>query len=67
MSLHPFSFTLGVLRCIDEVRTGQSHRSLIGHTGAINVLQFDENNVITGSGDKTIRVRFYFLLRVKYV
>lgn len=43
------------------VRTGQSHRTLTGHTGAINVLQFDETNVVTGSTDKTIRVSHPFL------
>lgn len=39
-----------------SVRTGQSHRTLMGHTSTINVLQFDETHVVTGSGDKTIRV-----------
>jgi division protein 1 len=46
------------------VRTGQSHRALTGHTGQINVLQFDESHVVTGSGDKTIRVRSFFSFSV---
>ena len=38
------------------VRTGQAHRTLLGHTGPITCLQFDEIHIISGSLDKTIRV-----------
>lgn len=38
------------------VRTGQSHRSLLGHTAPVTCLQFDELHIISGSLDKTIRV-----------
>ena len=38
------------------VRTGQAHRTLIGHTGPVTSIQFDEMHVISGSLDKTIRV-----------
>ena len=37
------------------MRTGQAHRTLIGHTAPVTCLQFDENNIVTGSLDKTIR------------
>jgi WD40 repeat protein len=38
------------------VRTGQAHRTLIGHSGPITCLQFDEHHIVSGSLDKTIRV-----------
>jgi division protein 1 len=38
------------------VRTGQAHRTLTGHTAPVTCLQFDENNIVTGGLDKTIRV-----------
>lgn len=40
------------------VRTGQAHRTLIGHTGPITCLQFDEMHLISGSMDKSIKVCF---------
>jgi division protein 1 len=43
------------------VRTGQSHRTLLGHTAPITCLQFDELHIMSGSLDKTIRVsRLWF-------
>ncbi|KAI8072794.1 quinon protein alcohol dehydrogenase-like superfamily [Gongronella butleri] len=39
-----------------DLRTGQVHRTLPGHKGAITALQFDEVHLVTGSTDKTIRV-----------
>jgi hypothetical protein len=39
-----------------EVRTGQAHRTLHGHTGPITCLQFDEIHIASGSLDKTLRV-----------
>jgi hypothetical protein len=41
---------------IPLVRTGQSHRSLLGHTAPVTCLQFDELNIVSGSLDSTIRV-----------
>jgi WD40 repeat protein len=38
------------------VRTGQAHRTLTGHTAPVTCLQFDENNIVTGSLDRTVRV-----------
>ena len=38
------------------VRTGQAHRTLMGHTGPVTCLQFDEHHIVSGSLDKTIRV-----------
>jgi division protein 1 len=38
------------------VRTGQAHRTLVGHTAPVTCLQFDEHNIVTGGLDKTIRV-----------
>ncbi|RXK39116.1 mitochondrial division protein 1 [Tremella mesenterica] len=39
-----------------DMRTGQAHRTLTGHTGPVTSLQFDEMNIVTGSLDKTIRI-----------
>lgn len=38
------------------VRTGQAHRTLIGHTGPVTCLQFDETHIVSGSLDKTLRI-----------
>lgn len=38
------------------VRTGQPHRTLLGHTAPVTCLQFDEIHVVTGSLDKSLRV-----------
>lgn len=38
------------------VRTGQAHRTLLGHTAPITCLQFDELHIASGSLDRTIRV-----------
>ena len=53
------SFSLLCLSLLSTiaVRTGQAHRTLIGHTGPVTTIQFDEMHVISGSLDKTIRVR----------
>ncbi|KAG6857642.1 hypothetical protein H0H87_010210 [Tephrocybe sp. NHM501043] len=40
----------------DPVRTGQAHRTLLGHTAPVSCLQFDEIHIASGSLDKTIRV-----------
>ncbi|KAI7887517.1 WD40 repeat-like protein [Lichtheimia hyalospora FSU 10163] len=45
----------GKLRMWD-LRTGQAHRTLPGHTGPITCLQFDEVHLASGSQDKTIRI-----------
>ncbi|WVF66231.1 mitochondrial division protein 1 [Kwoniella sp. CBS 6097] len=39
-----------------DMRTGQAHRTLVGHTAPVTCLQFDEMNIVTGSLDKTIRI-----------
>lgn len=38
------------------MRTGQAHRTLIGHTGPVTCVQFDEYHLVSGSLDKSIRV-----------
>ncbi|KAF8633914.1 hypothetical protein AX15_001100 [Amanita polypyramis BW_CC] len=38
-----------------DMRTGQAHRTLLGHTGPITCVQFDEIHIMSGSLDKTIR------------
>jgi division protein 1 len=38
------------------VRTGQAHRTLLGHTAPITCLQFDELHIATGSLDQTMRL-----------
>ncbi|OLL27099.1 Mitochondrial division protein 1 [Neolecta irregularis DAH-3] len=45
----------GMVRLWD-LRSGQIHRTLAGHTGPITCLQFDEIHMITGSLDKSIRI-----------
>lgn len=39
-----------------DMRTGQAHRTLNGHSAPVTSLQFDEHNIISGSLDKTIRI-----------
>ncbi|KAF9015415.1 WD40-repeat-containing domain protein [Cyathus striatus] len=39
-----------------DMRTGQAHRTLLGHTGPVTCLQFDETHIASGSLDKTIKV-----------
>ena len=45
----------GLVRLWD-LRSGQVHRSLVGHTGPITCLQFDDVHLVTGSLDRSIRV-----------
>jgi mitochondrial division protein 1 len=62
---------VGALQCFDaalacgtadgmvrlwDLRSGQVHRSLVGHTGPITCLQFDDTHLVTGSLDRSIRV-----------
>lgn len=39
-----------------DMRTGQAHRTLLGHSAPISCLQFDEMHIVSGSLDKTVRV-----------
>jgi len=50
----------GVIRLWD-LRSGQVHRSLVGHTGPITCLQFDDVHLVTGSLDRSIRVSLSLL------
>ncbi|KAL7933661.1 WD40 repeat-like protein [Trichoderma chlorosporum] len=45
----------GMVRLWD-LRSGQVHRSLVGHTGAVTCLQFDDMHLVTGSLDRSIRI-----------
>lgn len=45
----------GMVRLWD-LRSGQVHRSLVGHTGAVMCLQFDDVHLVTGSLDRSIRI-----------
>ena len=45
----------GMVRLWD-LRSGQVHRSLVGHTGPVTCLQFDDVYMVTGSLDRSIRV-----------
>lgn len=38
------------------MRTGQSHRTLTGHTAPVTCVQFDELHIVSGSLDKTVKV-----------
>ncbi|KAG9008007.1 Mitochondrial fission protein [Tulasnella sp. JGI-2019a] len=39
-----------------DMRTGQAHRTLVGHTAPVTCLQFDEMQVVSGSLDKSLRI-----------
>ncbi|KAJ6501552.1 WD40-repeat-containing domain protein [Mycena vitilis] len=39
-----------------DMRTGQAHRTLLGHSAPVTCLQFDEMHIASGSLDKTIRI-----------
>jgi division protein 1 len=45
----------GMVRLWD-LRSGMVHRSLVGHTGPITALQFDDVFLVTGSHDRSVRV-----------
>lgn len=45
----------GMVRLWD-LRSGMVHRSLVGHTGPVTALQFDDVYLVTGSRDRSIRV-----------
>ncbi|KAJ5757609.1 uncharacterized protein N7511_006303 [Penicillium nucicola] len=45
----------GMVRLWD-LRSGHVHRSLVGHTGPVTCLQFDDMHLITGSLDRSIRI-----------
>lgn len=45
----------GMVRLWD-LRSGQVHRSLVGHTGPVTSLQFDDVHLVTGSMDRSIRI-----------
>lgn len=47
----------GMVRLWD-LRSGMVHRSLVGHTGPVTSLQFDDVYLVTGSRDRSIRVSF---------
>lgn len=50
----------GMVRLWD-LRSGQVHRSLVGHTGPVTCLQFDDVHLVTGSMDRSIRVCVFCL------
>lgn len=45
----------GMVRLWD-LRSGAVHRSLVGHTGPVTALQFDDVFLVTGSRDRSVRV-----------
>ncbi|KAI9836379.1 MAG: Mitochondrial fission protein [Sarea resinae] len=62
---------VGALQCFDaalacgtadgmvrlwDLRSGQVHRSLVGHTGPVTSLQFDDVHLVTASMDRSIRI-----------
>jgi mitochondrial division protein 1 len=48
----------GMVRLWD-LRSGTVHRSLVGHTGPVTALQFDDVFLVTGSRDRSIRVSYF--------
>ena len=72
---------VGALQCFDaalacgtadgmvrlwDLRSGQVHRSLVGHTGPITCLQFDDVHLVTGSLDRSIRVSTQLYCHIGY-
>ena len=70
---------VGALQCFDaalacgtadgmvrlwDLRSGQVHRSLVGHTGPVTCLQFDDVHLVTGSLDRSIRVSSLYIFTV---
>jgi division protein 1 len=53
----------GMVRLWD-LRSGMVHRSLVGHTGPITALQFDDVYLVTGSQDRSIRVSFSDIITI---
>jgi division protein 1 len=53
----------GMVRLWD-LRSGMVHRSLVGHTGPITALQFDDVYLVTGSQDRSIRVSFSNIITI---
>jgi division protein 1 len=45
----------GMVRLWD-LRSGQVHRSLVGHTGPVTALQFDDVHLVTTSLDRSVRI-----------
>jgi division protein 1 len=45
----------GMVRLWD-LRSGQVHRSLVGHTAGVTSLMFDDVRIVTGSVDRSVRV-----------
>ncbi|KAG0365880.1 Mitochondrial fission protein [Mortierella sp. AD032] len=45
----------GAIRMWD-LRSGQAHRTLVGHTGPLTSLQFDDYHVVSGSMDRSVRI-----------
>ncbi|KAG7123020.1 Mitochondrial division protein 1 like [Verticillium longisporum] len=43
-------------RSLWDLRSGTVHRSLVGHTGPVTCLQFDDVHLVTGSADRSIRI-----------
>lgn len=39
-----------------DLRTGQAHRTLLGHTAPVTALQFDDTHIVSGSLDKSVRL-----------
>lgn len=56
----------GMVRLWD-LRSGMVHRSLVGHTGPITALQFDDVYLVTGSQDRSIRVSEVSSIRSFYI
>lgn len=56
----------GMVRLWD-LRSGQVHRSLVGHTGPVTCLQFDDVHLVTGSLDRSIRVTLSLLYYIQMI
>lgn len=39
-----------------DMRTGQAHRTLLGHGAPITTLEFDETHIVSGSLDRSIKI-----------
>lgn len=50
----------GIIRLYD-IRSGQCHRTLEGHKGVVTYVSFDDNTILSGSMDKTVKVLIYLI------
>ena len=41
-------------------------RVLVGHRAAVNVVDFDDKYIVSASGDRTIKVKYIFIIKTTF-